>query len=175
MRKIICDRCGAEIPKGARIGYVAVAWQSPTDGTILENSPYEGMDFCDHCMNTIVACIDNVDINREEPEELARRFVNAMKQASAMEPEELEEVEESEPEDYGPDPDQEEAAEEPAEELPVKEEYKGVNLRKLRELVKAGKSDKEIAKELGCSIYMYKKHRKKAEELWKAGLIWEKH
>ena len=39
------------------------------------------------------------------------------------------------------------------------------------ELVKEGKSDKEIAAELGVSIYMYKKHRKRAEELWKAGLL----
>lgn len=30
---------------------------------------------------------------------------------------------------------------------------------------------KEIAAELGCTIYMYKKHRKRAEELWKAGLL----
>lgn len=69
MRKIICDRCGAEIPKDARIGYVAVAWQSPTDGSILENSPYEGMDFCEKCIKDIVSVIDFKILSAPEAEE----------------------------------------------------------------------------------------------------------
>ncbi len=68
MRKIICDRCGAEIPKDGRIGYVAVAWQSPTDGTILENSPYEGMDFCEKCIKDIVSVIDFKILSAPETE-----------------------------------------------------------------------------------------------------------
>lgn len=68
MRKIICDRCGAEIT-GDRIGYVAAGWRAPSDNSFLNKNPYEHADFCEHYMNVIVACIDNVDISREEPEE----------------------------------------------------------------------------------------------------------
>lgn len=67
MRKIICDRCGAEIT-GDRIGYVAAGWKAPSDNSFLNKNPYEHADFCEFCMNVIVACIDNVDIVREEPE-----------------------------------------------------------------------------------------------------------
>ena len=67
MRKIICDRCGTEIT-GDRIGYVAAGWKAPSDKSFLNKNPYEHADFCEHCMNVIVACIDNVDISMEEPE-----------------------------------------------------------------------------------------------------------
>lgn len=68
MRKIICDRCGAEIPNNQKIGYISANWRRPSDWELLHDNPYEHMDFCEHCMNVIVACIDNVDISREEPE-----------------------------------------------------------------------------------------------------------
>lgn len=67
MRKIICDRCEAVIT-GQKIGYVAVNWRARSDDSFMQDNPYEHMDFCEHCMNVIVACIDNVDINREELE-----------------------------------------------------------------------------------------------------------
>ena len=148
MRKIICDRCGADISDYDNTGYLAARWRPVRYGEndVASDNPYEDCDFCENCMRQIVAFIDQ----KVEPEE------------------ELEEEPEEEPDQ---DPEEEEAVEHPAEEPPVKEEYKGVNLRKLRELVKAGKSDKQIAEELGCSLYMYKKHRKRAEELWKAGFL----
>lgn len=68
MRKIICDRCDAEIPNNQKIGYISANWRRPSDWELLHDNPYEHMDFCEHCMNVIVACIDNVDISREEPE-----------------------------------------------------------------------------------------------------------
>ena len=49
MRKIICDRCGAEIT-GDRIGYVAVNWRAVSDNSFLTESPYEHADFCEKCM-----------------------------------------------------------------------------------------------------------------------------
>lgn len=75
---------------------------------------------------------------------------------------EQEEEEAEAEEDVGP---------EPAPPDPPPMIYKGVNLRKLRELVKAGKTAQEIAAELGCSVAMYYKHRKRAEELWNKGLL----
>lgn len=75
---------------------------------------------------------------------------------------EQEEEEAEAEEDVGP---------EPAPPDPPPMIYKGVNLRKLRELVKAGKTAQEIAAELGCSVATYYKHRKRAEELWNKGLL----
>lgn len=57
MRKIICDRCGAEIT-GDRIGYVAAGWKAPSDKSFIQNNPYEHMDFCERCMMEITAFID---------------------------------------------------------------------------------------------------------------------
>ena len=57
MRKIICDRCDAEIT-GDRIGYVAVNWMATTDNSLMQNNPYERMDFCERCMMEIIAFID---------------------------------------------------------------------------------------------------------------------
>ena len=57
MRKIICDRCGAEIT-GDRIGYVAVNWRATSDNSLMQNNPYECMDFCEECMKDIANVID---------------------------------------------------------------------------------------------------------------------
>ena len=69
MRKIICDRCGAEIT-GDRIGYVAVNWRAASDNSFLKENPYEHLDFCPVCMSQIVAFIDDVSLKlvQEEPE-----------------------------------------------------------------------------------------------------------
>lgn len=58
MRKIICDRCGAEIT-GDRIGYVAVNWRATRDDSLMQNNPYEHMDFCECCMLDITFFIDD--------------------------------------------------------------------------------------------------------------------
>lgn len=46
-----------------------------------------------------------------------------------------------------------------------------VNLRELRELVKAGKKPKEIAEHFGISLASYYNYKKKAEALWNAGML----
>ena len=160
MRKIICDRCGAEIT-GDRIGYVAVSWRAASDDSLMHDNPYEHMDFCEHCMNVIVACIDNVDINREEPEE-----PEAVEDPVQEEPEEDEEDQEEDEnalwedeEKPGPKP----------EKKPVRK--KGVNYTKLRELVKAGKTPKECADALGITAKQFYYARKRAEALYVAGRI----
>lgn len=66
MRKILCDRCGAEIPLKSRIGYVAVNWRAPSDESLMYENPYEGYDFCEQCMHDIVEVIDNVVLCQEE-------------------------------------------------------------------------------------------------------------
>ena len=46
-----------------------------------------------------------------------------------------------------------------------------VNLRELRELVKAGKKPKEIAEHFNISLASYYNYKKKAEALWIAGRL----
>ena len=117
MRKIICDRCGAEIPKGTRIGYVAATWKSWSDDSFLEPSPYEDYDLCEKCMKDIVSVIDFKILSAPKEEE--------------QDPEEEEAVERIQktparattPPDFG----------------------------KIRELIKDGKTIKEISEIIGKS------------------------
>ena len=117
MRKIICDRCGAEIPNGTRIGYVAVNWRVASDNSLMQDNPYEEADFCEKCMEDIARVIDFKILSAPKEEE--------------QDPEEEETVERIQktparattPPDFG----------------------------KIRELVKAGKSTKEISEIIGKS------------------------
>lgn len=224
MRKILCDRCGQEIPLKSRIGYVAVNWRAPSDESLMYENPYEGYDFCEQCMHDIVEVIDNVVLCQEEdkteqetPEELARRFVNAMKEVYAPEPEEPKEADSGSETVQKPDipeavektvkstetaveawkdmtqsadaaaegvqamaaearqtaplefpEDQEEPVGRLADNPPLKQ---FVNLRELRELVKAGKKPKEIAEHFGISMASYYNYKKKAEAMWNAGML----
>lgn len=56
MRKITCDRCGAEIPKGTPPGYICI--QHEVDGALAGDNPFEGWDLCESCLNEIIAFID---------------------------------------------------------------------------------------------------------------------
>ena len=187
MRKILCDRCGAEIPLTSKIGYVAVNWRAPSDESLMYENPYEGYDFCEQCMHDIVEVIDNIctiktDISvikaktPETPEELARKFVDAVKEnLSAPEPEEPEEEEIGSDEDKTGaeetkvvEQDQEKPEGRLADNPPPKQ---FVNLRELRELVKAGKKLKEIAEHFGISVASFYNYRKRAEAMWNAGML----
>ena len=68
MRKIICDRCGAEIT-GDRIGYVEVNWRAASDNSFLKKNPYEHSDFCEKCMKDIVSVIDFKILSAPKEEE----------------------------------------------------------------------------------------------------------
>ena len=182
MRKILCDRCGQEIPLTSKIGYVVVNWRAPSDGSLMYENRYEGYDFCEQCMEDIIAVADSIcthseviEEKKETPEELARRFVNAMKEVSAPEQEEPEEAESGSEE---ADTEQEETKvveqdqEKPVGRLadnPPPKQF--VNLRELRELVKAGKKPKEIAEHFGISVASYYNHKKRAEAMWNAGML----
>ena len=182
MRKILCDRCGQEIPLTSRIGYVAVNWRAPSDESLMYENPYEGYDFCEQCIHDIVEVIDNVVLCQEEdkteqetPEELARKFVNAMKETISAEPGPDPEEEEEEEAEEDPEAEPEAEPEEPekpvgrrADDQPPKHP---VNLRELRELVKAGKKPKEIAAHFGISVASYYNHKKRAEAMWNAGML----
>lgn len=137
MRKIICDRCGAEIT-GDRIGYVEVNWRAASDNSFLTKSPYEHADFCEKCMKDIVSVIDFKILSAPKEEE--------------QDPEEEETVEriqntparQTAPPDFG----------------------------KIRELVKAGKSIKEISEIIGKSYnqtYRYVQIMKKEYDRGFAG------
>lgn len=69
MRKILCDRCGAEIPLTSKIGYVAVNWRAPSDESLMYENRYEGYDFCEQCMEDIIEVIDSICAHSEVIEE----------------------------------------------------------------------------------------------------------
>lgn len=221
MRKILCDRCGAEIPLNSKIGYVAVNWRAPSDESLMYENPYEGYDFCEACMHDIVEVIDDISVIKakppETPEELARRFVNAMKEVSAPESTEPKEADSGSETDVEPDTqgavektvkstkaaveawkDMTQSADAAAEDVqamaaearqtaplefpedtekpvgrladnPPPKQF--VNLRELRELVKAGKKPKEIAEHFGISVASFYNYRKRAEAMWNAGKL----
>ena len=226
MRKILCDRCGAEIPLTSKIGYVAVNWRAPSDDSLMYENSYEGYDFCEQCMHDIVEVIDNVVLCQEEdktgqetPEELARRFVNAMKEVevTVLESTEPKEADSGSETDVEPDTqgavektvkstkaaveawkDMTQSADAAAEDVqamaaearqtaplefpedtekpvgrladnPPPKQF--VNLRELRELVKAGKKPKEIAEHFGISVASFYNYRKRAEAMWNAGML----
>ena len=137
MRKIICDRCGAEIT-GDRIGYVEVNWRAASDNSFLKKNPYEHSDFCEKCMKDIVSVIDFKILSAPKEEE--------------QDPEEEETVERIQktparvttPPDFG----------------------------KIRELIKEGKSIKEISEIIGKSYnqtYRYVQTMKKEYDRGFAG------
>lgn len=155
MRIVVCDRCGRKIQDGEMIGYISVTMREEYDGHPTKDNPYAGCDFCEDCMREIVALIDTNPYADPEEEE----------------PEEEDETEQE------PDPAEEEEDEEDAEEEPVgrladtPKPSHGVNLRELRELVKAGKKPKEIAEHFGITVASFYNYRKRAEALWNAGRL----
>lgn len=151
MRKIICDRCGTEIEKGARIGYLAVNWRMAKDGTLMLNNPYEDMDFCEECMRDIVSVIDfKVIAAPAEPE-------------TAPDPELPAEGGCSE-EDEGDD-----EVVERMQEAEAKKSRGRVDPGKFREMVKTGKSPEEIMEHFGISKYTYQKYYRVFEKEYNRG------
>lgn len=138
MRKIICDRCGAEIPNGTRIGYVAVNWRAASDNSLMQDNPYEEADFCEKCMEDIARVIDFKIISapeEEEPDQEEEEVVERIQSTPARP---------TAPPDFG----------------------------KIRELVKAGKSIKEISEIIGKSYnqtYRYVQTMKKEYDRGFAG------
>ena len=54
MRKIICDRCGAEIPKEQEsVGYVSIRMRVLETEALIEDNPFEDWDLCDDCLKAI--------------------------------------------------------------------------------------------------------------------------
>lgn len=173
MKCVICDRCKRVIGKDEKIGYISVNWRKEAGGDLMQPNPYEEYDFCETCIKLIVAVIDRIDARRPvikmpAPEDVEKfKTVLTGLHLDILGPDPAEEEEEEE----------EEEAEEDAEEEPVgrladtPKPSHGVNLRELRELVKAGKKPKEIAEHFGISLANYYNYKKKAEALWNAGML----
>lgn len=177
MRVIICDRCGEKIPDGTKIGYVSANWREGYEGDLIMPNTYEKWDLCEDCMKKIALLIDGTIDVQLEPEALpaeAYAPVEALTEAmekEMQEPEAADSEDEEDEEDDGEDED----TEDPEEAETIRRiagtppNAKPVNLRELRELVKQGKTAKEIADHFGISVATYYKHRKKAERLYITG------
>lgn len=58
MRKIICDRCGSDILKDAKIGRIAFTWLDERGHQLAAENPTANWDFCEACMSEILASVD---------------------------------------------------------------------------------------------------------------------
>ena len=58
MIKVICDRCGREIPVPGRTGYLAWNFRNGHGGDMAGNNVLEDRDYCEACMGTIFDFID---------------------------------------------------------------------------------------------------------------------
>lgn len=66
-RKIICDRCGAEITSRPKLGYIALNYRDPKSGDLLDNNILEESDFCETCMHEITEYIGQKPDLRTRP------------------------------------------------------------------------------------------------------------
>lgn len=60
-RVIICDRCKAVIPPGGKIGKISLTWTITANGDPdpEERNPYDALDFCEVCMDSIREMIED--------------------------------------------------------------------------------------------------------------------
>ena len=174
MRCVICDRCKRVIGKDEKIGYISVNWRKEAGGDLMQPNPYEEYDFCETCIKQIVAVIDRIDVRGPVIITPALEDVEKFEMVlNELSPEkyELNPVEEEEEEEAEEEP-KEDAEEEPVGRLAdTPKPSHGVNLRELRELVKAGKKPKEIAEHFGITVASFYNYRKRAEALWNAGRL----
>lgn len=162
MKCVICDRCGRVIQKDEKIGYIGVSWREKADGDLMQPNPYEDCDICEACMRKIVAVIDNMAARKS----VIRGTPGAGRRGKGRESAERSRT------GGEPDPAEEEKEEETVGRLAdTPKPSHGVNLRELRELVKAGKKPKEIADHFGISLASYYNARKRAEAMWNAGML----
>lgn len=60
MIKVVCDRCGREIPMPGKTGYLAWNFREGHGGGLVGDNVLEGRDYCEACMGTIFDFIDRV-------------------------------------------------------------------------------------------------------------------
>ena len=58
MIRIVCDRCGREIPVPGRTGYLAWNFRQGHGGDLIGENVLENRDYCEICMGTIFDFID---------------------------------------------------------------------------------------------------------------------
>ncbi|MCI8801069.1 MAG: hypothetical protein HFH88_14850 [Lachnospiraceae bacterium] len=58
MIRIVCDRCGREIPVPGRVGYLAWNFRNGHGGDLIGENVLESRDYCEICMGTIFDFID---------------------------------------------------------------------------------------------------------------------
>lgn len=58
MLRVICDRCGKEIPMPGRTGYLAWNFRNGHGGDLIGKNALEDRDYCETCMGTIFDFID---------------------------------------------------------------------------------------------------------------------
>lgn len=60
MIKVVCDRCGREIPVPGRTGYLAWNFRTGHGGELAGDNMLEDRDYCETCMGTIFDFIEHM-------------------------------------------------------------------------------------------------------------------
>ena len=138
MIKIFCDRCGKEITKCNRIGYIALNSKDQKEGDLAEDNEFEKNAYCSKCMSQI------------------RAFIKAQPEESSEDGEKSQEV------DTKCDKNDEKCAQN--EKKCNQGEKKAIDIGKIMALKNAGWKNKDIAGEMHMepqavanAIYKYKK------------------
>ena len=81
MLRIICDRCGKEIPMPGRTGYLAWNFRNGHGGDLIGKNALEDRDYCETCMGAIFDFIERktgaADASREAAVSENREFEKA--------------------------------------------------------------------------------------------------
>lgn len=65
MRKVICNRCGADISNQDEVGYIAMNHREIKSGFLPDNNVHEDKDFCETCMAEIEEFV-NLTVKRKK-------------------------------------------------------------------------------------------------------------
>lgn len=160
MLRIICDRCGKEIPMPGRTGYLAWNFRNGHGGDLIGKNALEDRDYCETCMGTIFDFIDRktgqADSAKEDEENATQDNPNSSGRGQqAQRPKKK-----GRPAKYG------------NQEVPVETRgRKGVDIGKILALMDAGWSIAKIADEMSMkegsvrtAIYRHEKRMKEESE-----------
>lgn len=171
-RIIRCDRCHKDIVGGG-VGYIAWNWRDIATDDLIDGNPFEHMDFCEECMAAVKTYVTEPCPCEKVPEqpiiactETSDKCAETVKNVPISE-ENAQNLEKPDLETTLPEKILAEAAAAPKE----KKRQKGVDLKKLQDLVREGKKPQEIADYFGISLASYYNYRKASERAYIEGRI----
>lgn len=66
MIKYFCDRCGKELNRERRIGYIAVNTRDKAEGELMDDNEFEDCHYCSSCTNDIKRFVRTIPAERAQ-------------------------------------------------------------------------------------------------------------